>query len=72
MNPYQTCALEGASGVELTIALYDGIRIRFMYRAIDAVERRGGYSAAGCRQACDGHRTLSTGNAEDGYRWKAG
>jgi flagellar secretion chaperone FliS len=38
MNPYQTCALEGASGVELTIALYDGI-IRFMYRAIDAVER---------------------------------
>jgi flagellar protein FliS len=39
MNPYQTCALEGASGVELTVALYDGI-IRFMYRAIDAVERR--------------------------------
>ena len=38
MNPYQTCALEGASGVELTVALYDGI-IRFMYRAIDAVER---------------------------------
>ena len=38
MNPYQSHALEGASGVELTIALYDGI-IRFMHRAIDAVER---------------------------------
>jgi flagellar protein FliS len=37
MNPYQTCALEGASGVELIVALYDGI-IRFMYLAIDAVE----------------------------------
>jgi flagellar protein FliS len=37
MNPYQTCAAEGASGVELTIALYDGI-IRFMFRAIEAVE----------------------------------
>ena len=38
MNPYQTRALEGASAVELTIALYDGI-IRFMYLAIGAVER---------------------------------
>ncbi len=38
MNSYQTCALEGASPVETTIALYDGI-IRFMYRAIEAVER---------------------------------
>jgi flagellar protein FliS len=38
MNPYQTHATEGLSGVELTIALYDGI-IRFLYRAIDAVER---------------------------------
>lgn len=37
MNPYQTCATEGASGVEMTIALYDGI-IRFMFRAIEAVE----------------------------------
>jgi flagellar protein FliS len=37
MNQYQTCALEGASGVELIIALYDGI-IRFMHCAIDAVE----------------------------------
>ncbi len=39
MNPYRTCAIEGASGVELTVALYDGI-IRFMYRAIDAVESK--------------------------------
>jgi flagellar protein FliS len=38
MNPYQACAIEGASGVELTVALYDGI-IRFMHHAIDAVER---------------------------------
>jgi flagellar secretion chaperone FliS len=37
MNPYKDRALEGASGVELTIALYDGI-IRFMRSAIDAVE----------------------------------
>lgn len=38
MNPYQTHAIEGASGVELTIALYDGI-IRFLFGAIDAVDR---------------------------------
>jgi len=37
MNPYHTHATEGLSGVELTIALYDGI-IRFLYRAIDGVE----------------------------------
>lgn len=38
MHGYQVHALEGASGVELTIALYDGI-IRFMHNAIDAVEQ---------------------------------
>jgi flagellar protein FliS len=38
MNPYQTRVLEGASGVELVVALYDGI-IRFMHAAIDAVDR---------------------------------
>jgi len=38
MNPYQTRALEGASGVELVVALYDGM-IRFLYAAIEAVER---------------------------------
>jgi len=38
MNPYQTHAIEGASGVELTVALYDGI-IGFMQDAISAVER---------------------------------
>jgi flagellar protein FliS len=37
MNGYTTRALEGASGVELTIALYDGI-VRFMHRAIEAVD----------------------------------
>ena len=37
MNPYKDRALEGASGLELTVALYDGI-IRFMRSAIDAVE----------------------------------
>lgn len=37
-NPYHTRSIEGASGVELTIALYDGI-IRFLHGAIDAVER---------------------------------
>jgi|SRR5215472_8038713 len=38
MNAYQAHASECASGVELTIALYDGIH-RFMRHAIDAVER---------------------------------
>jgi flagellar protein FliS len=38
VNPYQICALEGASGLELVVALYDGI-IRFMHTAIDAVDR---------------------------------
>ena len=39
MDTYSAHALEGASGVELTIALYDGI-VRFMHNAIEAVERR--------------------------------
>jgi flagellar secretion chaperone FliS len=39
MDMYRAHSLEGASGVELTIALYDGI-IRFMHNAIEAVERR--------------------------------
>jgi flagellar protein FliS len=38
MDLYRTHALEGATGVELTIALYDGI-VRFMHEAIEAVER---------------------------------
>jgi len=38
MNTYQAHALEGASPVELTIALYDGI-VRFMNEAIEAVEQ---------------------------------
>lgn len=39
MDTYRAHSLEGATGVELTIALYDGI-IRFMHNAIDAVERK--------------------------------
>jgi flagellar protein FliS len=38
MNTYRDHALEGASAVDLVVALYDGI-IRFLYAAIDAVER---------------------------------
>lgn len=38
MDMYRSHVLEGASGVELTIALYDGI-IRFTHDAIGAVER---------------------------------
>ena len=38
MNTYQARALEGASPVEQTIALYDGIA-RFMNEAIEAVEQ---------------------------------
>jgi flagellar protein FliS len=39
MDTYRSHALEGATGVELTIALYDGI-IRFMHNAIDAIDRK--------------------------------
>ena len=38
MANYREHALEGASAVDLVVALYDGI-IRFLYAAIDAVER---------------------------------
>ena len=38
-NPYQQQALQGANGVELIVALYDGA-IRFLYRAIQSVEER--------------------------------
>lgn len=37
MNEYQGRALEGASAVELVVALYDGI-IRFLYAACEAVD----------------------------------
>jgi len=36
-NPYQQQALQGANGVELIIALYDGA-LKFLYRAIQSVE----------------------------------
>ena len=38
MSDYREHALEGSSAVELVVALYDGI-VRFLYSAIDAVER---------------------------------
>ena len=38
MDTYREHALEGASAVDLVVALYDGI-IRFLYAAIAAVER---------------------------------
>ena len=39
MGSYQEHALDGASAVDLVVALYDGI-IRFLYAASAAVERR--------------------------------
>ena len=38
MRSYQQYALEGASAVDLVVALYDGM-IRFLYAAGDAVDR---------------------------------
>jgi flagellar protein FliS len=38
MSSYQSSVLDGASGVELVVALYDGI-LRFLYAACDAVDR---------------------------------
>jgi flagellar protein FliS len=38
MGSYQEHALDGASAVDLVVALYDGI-LRFLYAANDAVER---------------------------------
>jgi flagellar secretion chaperone FliS len=38
MSTYQEHALDGASPVDLVVALYDGV-IRFLYAAIAAVER---------------------------------
>lgn len=39
MSLYQQHALEGASAVDLVVALYDGI-IRFLHSAAEAVDRR--------------------------------
>jgi flagellar protein FliS len=38
MNSYQEHALDGASAVDLVVALYDGI-LRFLYAAVEAVDR---------------------------------
>jgi flagellar protein FliS len=53
MGNYQGYGLEGASAVDLVVALYDGI-IRFLYNACDAVER-GDTDArrAACKRALD-------------------
>jgi flagellar protein FliS len=47
MGSYREHALEGASAVELVVALYDGI-IRFLYAAVESVEQgdEGGRRAA--------------------------
>ncbi|HEY3705064.1 MAG TPA: flagellar export chaperone FliS [Terracidiphilus sp.] len=47
MNGYQEYALDGASAVDLVVALYDGI-VRFLYQACEAVDRgdEGGRRAA--------------------------
>ena len=47
MGGYREHALDGATAVDLVVALYDGI-IRFLYSAVDAVERG---DAAGRRAA---------------------
>jgi flagellar secretion chaperone FliS len=39
MGSYREHALEGASAVDLVVALYDGI-IRFLHVALEAIERR--------------------------------
>lgn len=53
MASYQGYGLEGASAVDLVVALYDGI-VRFLYAASDAVER-GDTDArrAACKRALD-------------------
>ena len=38
METYRACTLEGASAVDLVIALYDGI-IRFLHGAAEAIDR---------------------------------
>jgi len=53
MSSYQQHALDGASAVDLVVALYDGI-IRFLYGAVDAVERGDeGRRRIACRRALD-------------------
>lgn len=53
MGSYQGYGLEGASALDLVVALYDGV-IRFLYQACDAVER-GDTEArrAACKRALD-------------------
>jgi flagellar secretion chaperone FliS len=53
MDSYNARSLESASGVDLVIALYDGI-IRFMHKAIDATEANdAGRRRASVKRAMD-------------------
>jgi flagellar secretion chaperone FliS len=53
MESYKARALESASGIDLVIALYDGI-IRFMHRAMEAVDRGdAGQRRAAVKRAMD-------------------
>ena len=38
MSSYRECALDGASAVDMVVALYDGM-IRFLYAACEAIDR---------------------------------
>ena len=67
MDTYQAHALDGASGVELTIALYDGI-IRFMHNAIEAAQRNDVERRRAAVKASYGHRDPPAGDAEQGCR----
>jgi flagellar secretion chaperone FliS len=53
MGTYQGYGLEGASAVDLVVALYDGI-LRFLYSASDAVDRGDTVARrAACKRALD-------------------
>ena len=64
---YREHALEGASAVDLVVALYDGI-IRFLYAAIAAVERGDADGAPGRGEARAGHHHSPAGAAANGCR----
>ena len=65
MGSYQEHALDGASAVDLVVALYDGI-IRFLYAAIAAVERG---DAEGRRGPPSSGRWISSFTCRRGCAW---
>ena len=71
MGNYREHALEGASAVDLVVALYDGI-IRFLYAAIDAVERGDVGRSPGRSEARTRHHHSPAGAVADGYGRQAG